>query len=185
MNQDAQMIVSPVGQRGSELLRERLAAVEDEDLPVVAQHVVPVKRQHAVEEESLASGLHEPLAIAVPRGPGLLGRGATADLRGKRCFWRQPAAPISRGPTRKRSRIGARPRTRNSRPVRTRRFRRRSGLGSCSAFTVGLLNAVDRFEPERGLRFSTYASIWIRQSMLRARPTGQTRRNFRGQGDDR
>jgi RNA polymerase primary sigma factor len=26
---------------------------------------------------------------------------------------------------------------------------------------------VDRFEPERGLRFSTYASIWIRQSMLR------------------
>src|ERR1041385_3478288 len=32
---------------------------------------------------------------------------------------------------------------------------------------LGLIHAVDRFEPERGLRFSTYASIWIRQSMLR------------------
>lgn len=33
---------------------------------------------------------------------------------------------------------------------------------------LGLIEAVDRFEPERGLRFSTYASIWIRQSILRA-----------------
>jgi RNA polymerase primary sigma factor len=33
---------------------------------------------------------------------------------------------------------------------------------------LGLIQAVDRFEPERGLRFSTYASIWIRQSVLRA-----------------
>jgi RNA polymerase primary sigma factor len=32
----------------------------------------------------------------------------------------------------------------------------------------GLIQAVDRFEPERGLRFSTYASIWIRQAILRA-----------------
>ena len=33
---------------------------------------------------------------------------------------------------------------------------------------LGLIHAVDRFEPERGLRFSTYAAIWIRQAMLRA-----------------
>ncbi len=32
---------------------------------------------------------------------------------------------------------------------------------------LGLIHAVDRFEPERGFKFSTYASIWIRQSMLR------------------
>jgi RNA polymerase primary sigma factor len=33
---------------------------------------------------------------------------------------------------------------------------------------LGLIHAVDRFEPERGLRFSTYASIWIRQAILRS-----------------
>jgi len=32
---------------------------------------------------------------------------------------------------------------------------------------LGMIHAVDRFEPERGLRFSTYAAIWIRQSILR------------------
>jgi RNA polymerase primary sigma factor len=32
---------------------------------------------------------------------------------------------------------------------------------------LGLIMAVDRFEPERGLRFSTYAAIWIRQAILR------------------
>lgn len=33
---------------------------------------------------------------------------------------------------------------------------------------LGLIQAVDRFEPERELRLSTYAAIWIRQSILRA-----------------
>jgi len=32
---------------------------------------------------------------------------------------------------------------------------------------LGLIQSVDRFEPERGLRFSTYAAIWIRQAILR------------------
>lgn len=32
---------------------------------------------------------------------------------------------------------------------------------------LGLIRAVDQFEPERGLRFSTYAALWIRQSILR------------------
>lgn len=32
---------------------------------------------------------------------------------------------------------------------------------------IGLIQAVDHFEPERGLRFSTYATLWIRQAILR------------------
>ena len=31
--------------------------------------------------------------------------------------------------------------------------------------SVGLLQAAARFEPERGVRFSTYASWWIRSAM--------------------
>lgn len=33
---------------------------------------------------------------------------------------------------------------------------------------LGLIHAIEKFEPERGFRFSTYASWWIRQSVERA-----------------
>jgi RNA polymerase nonessential primary-like sigma factor len=33
---------------------------------------------------------------------------------------------------------------------------------------LGLMRAIDKFEPERGFRFSTYATWWIRQSIERA-----------------
>jgi len=33
---------------------------------------------------------------------------------------------------------------------------------------LGLMHALDKFEPERGFRFSTYATWWIRQSVEKA-----------------
>jgi RNA polymerase primary sigma factor len=51
--------------------------------------------------------------------------------------------------------------------ARTYRSRGLPMLDVIEEGNLGLIHAVDRFEPERGLRFSTYAAIWIRQSILR------------------
>jgi RNA polymerase primary sigma factor len=51
--------------------------------------------------------------------------------------------------------------------ARAYRHRGLSMLDLIEEGNLGLIHAVDRFEPERGLRFSTYAAIWIRQSILR------------------
>ena len=36
------------------------------------------------------------------------------------------------------------------------------------AGNIGLLKAIDKFDPEKGFRFSTYATCWIRQSITRS-----------------
>lgn len=54
--------------------------------------------------------------------------------------------------------------------VHVARGYRNRGLGLLDLIeegNLGLIRAADRFEPERGLRFSTYATIWIRQAILR------------------
>ena len=33
---------------------------------------------------------------------------------------------------------------------------------------IGLMKAIDKYDPDRGFRFSTYATWWIRQAVQRA-----------------
>lgn len=51
---------------------------------------------------------------------------------------------------------------------------------------LGLMKAVDRFDPERGVRFSTYAAWWIRHAIVRpaAKLRTATARNASCNGDD-
>ena len=52
-----------------------------------------------------------------------------------------------------------------------RRHARNHGLSSddlISEGNMGLLKAAQKFNPSRGVKFSTYATYWVRQAMLRA-----------------
>lgn len=51
------------------------------------------------------------------------------------------------------------------------RYRRRAALPLADLVqegSLGLITAVDRFDPRRGFRFSTYATFWIRHALGRA-----------------
>jgi RNA polymerase nonessential primary-like sigma factor len=41
---------------------------------------------------------------------------------------------------------------------------------------LGLMHAIDKFDPKKGFRFSTYGAYWIEQS-IRARPRSDAPRN--------
>ncbi|HWB73654.1 MAG TPA: sigma-70 family RNA polymerase sigma factor [Nannocystaceae bacterium] len=51
---------------------------------------------------------------------------------------------------------------------------------------LGLMKAVDRFDPERGVRFSTYAAWWIRHAIVRpaAKLQNASARNASCRGED-
>lgn len=132
------------------VLADRLAA-RDQECVLADRIAAEVMQLGAGTRDSLSLGVHPPRRGSRPYAEYLAGVQASAvALRAARNRFARANLRLV---------------------VRMANRLRGSGLSLTDLIqegNIGLLKAVDRFEPERGFRFSTYASWWIRHTMRRA-----------------